>query len=85
MSVELTNKTVTCRKNHRCEWCGEWIEKGARAQYRSGVHDGEMFSGHQHPECYAAMRSSDASDFDDGCGFMPMEQQRGKTMGESHA
>lgn len=84
MSIELTNKTVTCRKAHRCEWCGEDIAKGDRAQYRSGVHEGEMYHGHQHPECYSAMMRSEYDDFDDG-GFNPMEQKRGKTMYESHA
>jgi hypothetical protein len=83
MSIELTNKTVTCRKSHLCEWCGEVIEKGDQAQYRSGVHEGDFFSGHQHIECYEAMTNSDYDDFDYG-GFDPMCQKRGKTMGESH-
>lgn len=84
MSVELTNKTIiACRKSHKCEWCGELIEKGACAQYRSGVYDGEMYYGYYHLECYQAMINSDYWDFDDG-GFIPMEQKRGKTMAESH-
>jgi len=83
MSIELTNKIVKCRKPHKCEWCGETIDKNENAQYRSGVLEGEMYHGHQHIECYSAMMDSDYDDFDDGA-FMPMEQERGKTMSESY-
>lgn len=83
MNALLTNKTVKCKKKHRCDWCGEVIEPGEIASYRSGIFEGEFFNGHMHLECYSAMNSSDRDDFEDG-GFDPMCQKRGKTMRESH-
>ena len=82
MSVELTSKTVKCRKRHRCDWCGEKIEPGDTAHYRTGVHNGEFFSEYTHPECWVALGNSDLG-YDDE--FTPMDQQRGKTYDESHA
>jgi hypothetical protein len=72
--TEFTNKTVVCRKHHACEWCGEKIEKGESAKYRSGVNYGDFYSGHQHLECYNAMVNSEHLD-----EFMPYEFERGKT------
>lgn len=77
--TQLTLKTVKTRKAHRCTWCGEQINVGASAQYRTGVWDGDFFSEYYHPECYDAMaRSDDLEEFD------PMDQLRGKTFEESH-
>ena len=83
MSTELTNKTVTCRKNHKCDWCGQSIEKGEKAQYRSGVFYGDFYSGHLHLECHSALCRSAELGVDD-C-YMPYEQKRGLTYDESHA
>ena len=80
--VELTNKTVKCRKDHQCEWCGEIINAGDTARYRTGRFEDNFFSGYQHPECYTAMGLSDFDEWDGG--FTPMSQMRGKTMDESH-
>ena len=68
------------RKNRRCDWCNEWIHQASPARYRVLVFDGEFQAGYQHPECYEAMC---ASEFDDW-GYTPGEQDRGKTMKESH-
>ena len=81
-TVQLTEKELTCRKRHRCTWCGEQIEAGEKAHYRSVVHEGDFFSEHWHPECWTAMIGSDLG-YDDE--FYPMDQQRGKTYEESHA
>ena len=82
MSVVLTNKTVKCRKNHKCGWCGDQIDYDDQAHYRSGIYDGEFFSEYMHPECWDALGRSDMSLVD--YEFSPMEQQRGKTYEESH-
>jgi hypothetical protein len=81
-ATELSSKELTCRKEHRCAWCGEQMDKGEKAHYRSGLYEGDFFSEHWHPECWTAMLSSDLG-YDDE--FYPMDQQRGKTYDESHA
>jgi hypothetical protein len=81
MTIELTSKDVKCRKEHRCEWCGEVIINGSAAHYRSGRHDGRFISEYYHPECWAALLKSDLG-YDDE--FMPMDQERGKTFEECH-
>ena len=80
--VELTRKKLRCRKAHRCVWCGEQIDAGETAHYRSGVYQGDFFSEHWHSECWIAMLNSDLGYEGE---FYPEEQQRGKTYDESHA
>lgn len=77
----LEGKVVTCRKPHRCIWCGEMIEKGETAAYRRYISEDECFGqDYWHMECYIAMmRSEDPLDE----GFYPFEQERGKTLEES--
>jgi len=72
----LQDKTVTCKKAHFCEWCGEPIARGDTAQYRSGVFNGDFYSTYEHPECYEAMQKSDFEEYYFG------DQQRGVIMGE---
>ena len=57
--LELQTHEVTTRKIHKCEWCGETINVGERAQYRAYIFDGNFTSVWQHPECYTAMSESD--------------------------
>lgn len=38
-ATELSSKDLTCRKAHRCTWCGEQMDKGEKAHYRSGLMD----------------------------------------------
>ncbi len=66
MSTWLKNKSVKCRKPHRCHWCGETVEKGELAQYQAGVTDGDMWGIYFHPECYDALRRDPPEYFDDG-------------------
>jgi len=42
------------RRTHRCDWCGERIEKGTTAMVTSGVFEGDFYWGCYHPECDAA-------------------------------
>ncbi|MFB2350919.1 hypothetical protein ACETUS_27410 [Priestia megaterium] len=77
----LEGKVVTCRKPHRCIWCGESIEKWEKAAYRRYISDGEFVQDYWHMECYIAMmRSEDTMDE----GFDAFEQKRGKILEESH-
>jgi hypothetical protein len=72
----LQDKTVTTRHDHSCEWCGENIEAGSKAQYRAYVFEGVFCSGHQHLECYEAMTGADWRDLEDG--FVAGDFKRGK-------
>lgn len=54
MSTVLSSKDkVKARKPHRCCLCGELINAGDWQATRSGVRDGDMWTMHMHPECYA--------------------------------
>ena len=77
---ELTSKEVTCRKPHRCDWCGVEIPAGERARYRAGVFDAAFYSGHEHPECHAALLRSDLGPDD---SYEVYTQGRGKSTDES--
>lgn len=70
------------RKNHRCGWCGTRIEAGSAASHSSGVSDGDFWSDHYHPECQAAIDSSETNqslrdDLYDG--WIPGDWARGRT------
>jgi hypothetical protein len=52
----------SCRKNHRCEWCDELIDKGSAAFYRVYVGDG-FTSSYAHPECREAMLTMSYADW----------------------
>jgi len=53
--VELKEKTVVCRKDHYCEWCGESVVKGEKSLYRCYMLDNDFKSGYLHLECYSAL------------------------------
>ena len=78
--TELKNKTVTCRKPHRCSWCGEPIKTGDKAVSRACIFESDFQSSYEHPECIDAMNNSDI-DYDEGYEFMAYI--RGKTMYET--
>ena len=75
MVTELRTKEVITRKPHQCEWCGEQIAKGEKAQARGYVNDGDMVSSHQHPECYQAMQGVDNWELEEG--WFPGDYMRG--------
>lgn len=81
-NVNLRSKKVKCRTMHFCGWCGERIEKGETAHFRTGKHDGEFFSEHTHLECWIALGKS--GDFGGNYEYMLGDQLRGKTYEESH-
>lgn len=78
--TSLVDKTVRCRKEHHCAWCGETIAKGEEAHYFSGVYEGEITSGHEHMECHDAIKRSGWLED----GYLFYEQKRGQTYDESH-
>ena len=51
----LSDKEVKTRKWHQCVWCGEGLEAGETAQYRSYIFQGDFTADYLHPECYDAM------------------------------
>lgn len=46
------SKVVTARKNHRCTYCGEGIEKGENYTYQKGNWNGRWFESKMHEECF---------------------------------
>jgi hypothetical protein len=67
-------KHPTAAKDHRCEWCGEPIPKGARHAHFVGKWEGDFQNWRMHSECYA-----DASEgFELAEGFTPYEHERPK-------
>lgn len=72
---EIRSADVKVRKNRRCAWCSERIEKGSIARARTYVFDGELTSDHMHPECYNAMSASPNEEICEG--WMPGDFERG--------
>jgi hypothetical protein len=60
------------RKDHRCVWCGESIQKGNKHAHFSGKWDGEFQDWRMHRECYEDADISDELHE----GFMPHEHER---------
>lgn len=51
----LDEKTIkAARKNHRCHWCGERINKGESYHVWKGIYEGDFSVFKTHPECNAA-------------------------------
>jgi len=52
MSYELLSSSrPIARKDHRCIWCGQKIEKGTKYRSEQSVFDGEFQNHHWHEEC----------------------------------
>ena len=39
------------RKPHKCDWCGQVIEKGEQYEYQKFVYDGQMYDWKAHLAC----------------------------------
>lgn len=72
---EIENKEVKLRKPCLCNWCGEKMVIGERAQSRTYVFDGDFHKDKLHPECWKAMQSYDWRNSDGE--FEPHEFKRG--------
>lgn len=76
--TELSHATRKARKEHRCEWCGEKIEKGQDYFNYTGIGDGGFQDNKVHLECLDAMQEHfKYNTFDDE--FMPYQFKRGST------
>jgi hypothetical protein len=53
-----------CRKDHQCRLCGETIHAGETCERWSGLHEGEYFTSHAHPECLAETEDWDLTDWE---------------------
>ena len=83
MTTELRSRRVVCRTHHRCDWCGERIDKGESARYRVTVYYGEFAAVHMHDECYRAMNATSPKTWwEHGYEYLPGEQSRGVTLDE---
>ena len=58
------------RKQHRCEWCGEAIEKGEKHAKYVGMFEGDFQSWRMHQEC-SGWNTEAISE-----GFTPYENER---------
>jgi hypothetical protein len=78
--IDDSGREVTVRKDHECEWCDEWIEKGERSVIRKYKMDGAYHSARMHPECRQALQGSvrDNGGFD--VYFRPGAQKRGQKL-----
>jgi hypothetical protein len=47
----LENKKRIAKKQHKCSYCGEAIEKGYTYDYQKLVHDGYLYEWKNHIEC----------------------------------
>ena len=74
MFNEIRQKTIVCRKQHRCAWCGEHIKIAETAIYRAYTFDGFQWDW-MHSECYQAMGETPHDDVDEG--FLPGNYKRG--------
>ena len=69
-------KLVKARVDHKCDWCGEAIDKGTQYHKWACKDMGSVFPVKMHQECYEAMIDSDETEFDIGdnprgcnCGY----------------
>lgn len=67
--------TLTARKCHQCDWCGEGIEIGARYTRWRWFDVRDAYTVKMHPECREAFRRNCDIDFD-GC-WVPGDYRRG--------
>lgn len=74
----LTNKHVTGRKQYRCSWCDELIEKGEKHLYYTSVYYGDFQTTRMHLECEAAMDKTDRDELIDG--WEPGSYKRGDSV-----
>ena len=57
MPVVLNEKMTKARKPHRCDYCGETIEKGEIYNIAALIQDGEIYKWKEHSKChYIAQR-----------------------------
>lgn len=47
----LTDETRKARKQHRCNWCGNIIQKGEKYRHSVNVDGGDMWSFKAHLKC----------------------------------
>jgi hypothetical protein len=59
-------QVVTARKNHKCHWCGDLIQKGSRYETWFIAYEGSAWRCKMHPECSEGNRCHDY-DGDDLC------------------
>ena len=52
MSIDvIDHRDVIARKPHRCDYCGEWINKGEKYDYQKNIFDGTFYEWHTHLAC----------------------------------
>lgn len=51
MYQNLTHVTRKARKGHKCDWCGEIIQKGEQYEYQTYLWDGDFYDWKSHEAC----------------------------------
>jgi len=60
----------TARKDHKCTYCAELINKGDTYTYQKGNYEGSWFESKMHHECF-----DDMCEFGDG-SYTPYSNER---------
>ena len=71
-------KIVRARKQHICDYCGEYIRKGERHWRQFSVYEGCAYTFREHTECYAATVRG-AMNMSDEWDCPPRQNPRGLT------
>ena len=76
-------RIVKSKKDRRCEWCGEKIEKLSMHVYVAAKWEGDFVIHRKHLECEEAFSREDRKTLDEG--WEAGEHDRGKTFAEMPA
>lgn len=55
MSFDSTRHVKHTRKEQRCDWCWETIQKGDPSVSTAGKFVGDFYTARYHPECHLAI------------------------------
>jgi hypothetical protein len=75
--THLSDSQPIAHKQHRCIWCGQFIETGSRYERTASIYDGQFQNDAWHLECREAMRVEQLSSPGGEFEFYPHENERG--------
>ena len=63
------SRIVKCRKQHKCEGCARWIEKGEQAECHSGLFDGAWYRYYVCNGCQRVIMAIAVNELREGCAW----------------